>query len=382
MGQQRQANKPRRGIMPSYRQMTSGLAVVLVVAVSGMIATRERPYRSPVQVVDVTPVERADLPPADEPASNDDTAVNGAEDAAASEGPSIIQVKPREKPSNSVIVIRDPSEIGQDLRVAHLPDNALIEKTAAGPLPVRASDGRRPFDVYARPWSGTRGARVAIIIGGLGLSQTGTQSAIAKLPSSVTLAFAPHGNSIGRWMQTARREGHEIMMQVPMEPFDYPQVNPGENTLTVGDSAQSNVEKLHWSLARTTNYTGVMNYMGARYLADKSAMGQLMQELGKRGLMFLDDGTSARSVAAELALPDRVPFAAGDTVIDTERSRNAILKKLDELENTARARGYAVGTGSAFGETVEAVASWVKEARRRGIEIVPVSAIAVDPERR
>ena len=64
-----------------------------------------------------------------------------------------------------------------------------------------------------------------------------------------------------------------------------------------------------------------------------------------------------------------------------ERERGAILRKLDDLERTARARGFAVGTGSAFDVTVEAVSTWVNEAKKRGIEIVPVSAVANDPER-
>ncbi len=142
-----------------------------------------------------------------------------------------------------------------------------------GPLPIRAADGRRPVDVYARPWSGARGARVAIVIGGLAVSQTGTQEAIEKLPAEVTLAFAPQGNSIGRWMQAARRKGHEIVMQVPLEPFDYPNVDPGRNTLTVAATADENLENLRWTLSRTTNYTGVMNYMGARFVGDAGRHG-------------------------------------------------------------------------------------------------------------
>jgi polysaccharide deacetylase 2 family uncharacterized protein YibQ len=98
-------------------------------------------------------------------------------------------------------------------------------------------------------------------------------------------------------------------------------------------------------------------------------------------LLYLDDGSTARSLAQDLALKDRVPFASGDTIIDTERDRGAILKKLDQLEATARARGFALGTGSAFDVTVDAVTSWVAEAKKRGIEIVPVSAVAVDPEK-
>ncbi len=241
-------------------------------------------------------------------------------------------------------------------------------------------DGRRPFDVYARPWSRARGARVAIVLGGLGLSQTGTQAAIEKLPPEVTLAFAPQGNSVDRWMQSARRKGHEIVIQIPLEPFDFPNVNPGRNTLTVAAGNEENADHLRWALARTTNYTGVMNYMGARFMADRAAMAPVMEELGQRGLMFLDDGSTARSVAAETALANRVPYAQPIWRSTPARDRAAILSKLDELERTARAKGQAIGTGSVFDTTVDAVTQWVGEARKRGIEIVPISAVAADPE--
>src|SRR5690606_21886588 len=205
------------------------LAAAGVVAVSGFVALRDSPFRTPREVVVSTPEVAAAAPtPATTPAGYPQGSADGT-------GPSIIRVDPPATAGggDGVIVIRDPSSLGQDLRVAHLPDRALVEETEFGPLPRRAADGRRPFDVYARPWSGARGARVAIVIGGLGVSQTGTQGAIAGLPPEVTLAFASGGNSLDRWMQAARREGHEIVMQVPLEPFDYPSVDPGRNTLTV-----------------------------------------------------------------------------------------------------------------------------------------------------
>lgn len=299
-------------------------------------------------------------------------------------GPSITRLDPDAAGSaaaKGVVIIRDPLSLGQDLRLAHLPDPALIEESPQGPLPMRAADGRRPFDTYRRAWSGARGARVAIVIGGLGLSQTGTQAAIAKLPPEVTLAFAPYGNSLGRWMQAARRDGRELFMQLPLEPFDYPRVDPGRNTLTVDADKAANAERLHWALARTTNYAGVMNYMGARFTAERDAMRPLMEELGRRGLAYLDDGSSARSAAPELAAEARAPFAASDATIDGKPERGAILAKLDELERIARAKGTALGTGSAFGATIDTVAEWAQEARKRGIEIVPVSALAADPGR-
>lgn len=354
----------------SANAVVSSLAVLAIIAVSGAIALRDRPFRMPAPVVTTTP-ETAETGKAD-PSKSATQADGGAK---------IIRVDPAKQSGSGVVVIRDPSAIGQNLRVAHLPDPALIEQSETGPLPIRAADGRRPFDVYARPWSGARGARVAIVIGGFGISQTGTQAAIQRLPAEVTIAFSPQGNSIGRWMQAARQKGHEIVMQVPLEPFDYPNVNPGRNTLTVDASADESIKNLRWALSRTTNYTGVMNFMGARFSADSEAMQPMLAELGKRGLLYLDDGSSARTTAPELALKNGVPFAAGDATLDTDRDRGAILKKLDELERTARAKGFAIGTGFAFDTTVDAVTIWATEAKKRGIEIVPISALASDPER-
>ena len=349
----------------------AGLCVVALVAASASIALRQKPFRTP-EVVAVSTPETVAAP---QPVAKPKPAT-----APTTGGPAIIRVNPPAG-EGGVVAIRDPSAVGQNVRIAHLPEKALIEDSASGPLPIRAADGRRPFDVYARAWSGARGARVAIVIGGLGLSQTGTQTAIGKLPPEITLGFAPQGNSLGRWMQAARREGHEIVMQVPLEPFDFPNVNPGRNTLTVAASSDENLKNLRWTLSRTTNYTAVMNYMGARFSTSPEAMGAMMAELGKRGIGYVDDGSSARSLAPELALKNGVPFAAGDAIIDGVQDRGAILNKLDELERIARAKGIAIGTGSAFDVTVDAVTSWASEARKRGIEIVPISAVASDPER-
>ncbi|OQM74694.1 divergent polysaccharide deacetylase family protein [Manganibacter manganicus] len=371
----------RRGVTLDRGSIMLAAAAVVLVVVSAAIALRDRPFRHPETTAVTTPKIVAEVNPvATEPVRPAPSA-SGA--AKPTDGPKIIHIEgegPASQPGGA-IVIRDPSAVSQDLRVAHLPDRALIEDSPTGPLPIRSVDGRRPFDVYARPWSGARGARIAIVIGGLAVSQTTTQAAIAKLPAEVTLAFAPQGNSIGRWMQDARHRGHEIVMQVPLEPFGYPSVNPGRNTLTIAASPPENLEKLRWALSRMTNYVAVMNYMGARFSSDADALQPVMDELAKRGLGYIDDGTSARSQAPELALKDSVPFAVADTTIDQVQDRGAILKKLDELEATARAKGFAVGVGSAFDVTVDTVASWVEEAKKRGIEIVPISAVANDPQK-
>lgn len=283
-----------------------------------------------------------------------------------------------------IITVRDPqaTEIGQPEGQRHLPVESALEDTDAGKLPKRADDGRRPVDIYARPWSNAGGKRIAIVIGGLGLSQTGTQRALDQLPPEITLAFAPTGNSLERWMRVARKKGHELLMQVPMEPFNYPQVNPGPHTLRLASSPETNLENLQWAMGRMTNYSGITNYLGARFMGDEQAMEPVMEELGERGLLFFNDGSSATSgKLGSDAARARVPYASGNLILDSSNTPDAIRAKLKALESLAEARGTAIGSGSALELTVKTVANWANEAKKNGFEIVGIAALASDPER-
>lgn len=277
-----------------------------------------------------------------------------------------------------IIIVRDPSAatVGQPVQVAHLPEEQALESSKWGELPVRAPDGRRPMDIYARPWSSAGGKRIAVVIGGLGLSQTGTLRALKDLPPEITLAFAPQGNSLERWMREARKDGHELLVQVPMEPFDYPQSDPGPQTLTVKATKEANLANLRWALGRITNYTGIVNYLGGRFATDDAAIGPVLREVGERGLLYMNDGTAGGKQLASLARAYDVPYVSGQVVLDTTQDPSAINARLKELEKIAEVNGYAIGTGSAFEATIDTVAAWANGAKKRGFEIVGVSALA------
>ncbi|MEL6920257.1 MAG: divergent polysaccharide deacetylase family protein [Pseudomonadota bacterium] len=282
-------------------------------------------------------------------------------------------------PGGAKIITLAPSapSVGQPLEVAHLPEDAALEELGEGLLlPQISPDGRRPMDIYARPWSGGGGKRIAIMIGGIGLSQTSSQMAIEKLPPEITLGFSPAGNSLSRWMRAARKKGHELVVQVPMEPFNYPQVDPGPTTLRLASSAQTNVERLHASMSSITNYTGVTNYLGARFMANANAVTPIFREIGQRGLLFFNDGTAKAPGLRASADAMGVPYVEADLVIDGSQSPAEIQTRLKALEDLATARGVAIGTGSALGMTIETVSTWANDAKKRGFEIVGVSALA------
>jgi uncharacterized protein len=131
---------------------------------------------------------------------------------------------------------------------------------------------------------------------------------------------------------------------------------------------------LHWVLSRLTGYAGVMNYMGARFTAEEKALVPFLGEVGERGLFYLDDGSSTKSLAPEVGEGLRVPVVTADRIVDLDRSTSGIERALAELEAIAAARGVAVGVASAFPASVEAIAQWAVGAKERGVFIVPASA--------
>lgn len=278
-----------------------------------------------------------------------------------------------------VIKDADPEAAKSETKSAAIKvDARLVEISRHGPIPKLGDDGAKPLDVYASPAAQNvdrRVARIAVVVGGLGISSATTNEAIAKLPESITLAFAPYGNDLAKLAARARGNGHEIMLQLPMEPFDYPDNDPGPQTLLASATREQNLDRLHWMMSRIQGYVGVTNYMGARFSATEKAFTPVVSDIGKRGLIYLDDGSSPRSIAAQSAQATNAPFLKADLVVDASPTWADIDSALAKLEVIAASKGFAVGTATALPISVERIARWAKAAESRGIHIVPVSAI-------
>ena len=257
---------------------------------------------------------------------------------------------------------------------------ALTEVTRHGPVPGIGADGGRPSEAHAgkQPADSARGPRIALVVGRLGLSANATTEALGKLPVAATLAFSPYGTDLERWTARARSEGRELLLQAPMEPFDYPDNDPGPQTLMTSLAPEQNIDRLHWAMSRFKGYVGLTNHMGARFLAHEQATATLMQEMAKRGLIYVEDG-AARSLASQIAGGHSVPFAKADVVIDRAPSAGEIDAALARLESIARERGSAIGYASALPVSIDRIAKWAKAAEGRGVVLVPVTAVVSKP---
>jgi uncharacterized protein len=385
LGQNR-APKRRRALPVLIPQAAVGVLSLFVVVVAGWSMVVDDPFGGePIAVVrtDLAAASSGTKPEGAGPRADDGPAVDGR--PGRNDGPPPVEAAPPPVPAGRTVTIidgtsgkrRDIVLPGTDDKSGGI-DPRLTESSRHGPLPKVAPDGSRVSEVYARPVKAIAGKpdapRIAIVVGGIGIGGVATSDALGKLPGAVTFALAPYGGNLAQIAARARNDGHELLLQVPMEPFDYPDNDPGPQTLLTSLDPGQNVDRLQWLMSRFQGYVGIANAMGARFTASEPSLGPVLQETAKRGLLYLDDGASQRSVAGQIAGAHNLPFAKADLVIDAVPTPSDVDRALARLEAIARERGVAVGMASALPVSIERIAKWAKAAESRGLLLVPISA--------
>ena len=280
-----------------------------------------------------------------------------------------------------VAVVESPTPAAAPRRPAaaalpRAPFPGLTEPGANGLLPIVAANGRTPAQAYARPFT-AQAARpaIAIIVGGLGFSAAATTQAIDELPAEVTLSFVPYASNLQDWIDRARARGHEVMLELPMEPFDPDADDTGPQTLLAAAPALQNTQRLQNLLSRATGYFGTTNYQGARFATSAQAAQPVVQELRRRGLVFISSGIGLRTALSVEAARAGLANTAADRIIDSRREADAIDEQLLNLEALALQNQNAIGAGFAYPVTMDQVGRWARDIGTRGYQLAPASAV-------
>ena len=316
-----------------------------------------------------------------EPAANAAVAASaGGVPRSSSENQNgVIVAHPNDAPPTGPLIIDVAKALGRQ-SLAPSANPRSVKASSYGPLPV-ASDGSHSAEVFARQAEPSTGApRIALVIGGMGLSRQATDAATVSLPAAVTFGFAPYGADLARQVAQARAAGHEFLLQIPMEPLaSSADDNPGPHTLLTGATKAENIDHLNWLMSRITGYAGVANFLGGKFTADEKALAPVLRAFAARGLYYLDDGSSARSLAVALAPSQKLAAARADVIIDASPEAESIERSLERLEAIARDKGSAIGVASALPATIDVLNRFVRSLETRGIALVPLSSIVTKP---
>lgn len=271
-----------------------------------------------------------------------------------------------------------PRGASVDLDQPALPwDEGLSEMGPHGPLPIISEDGRRPWQVYARPFDDEKGnPRIAILISDFGMDTATSKLFSERLPGTISFAISPYSTAPQDSLNLAREGGHEVMLQIPLEPLDYPNSDPGPHTLLVDAPELENADHLSWTLSRMQGYAGVLTDRGSKFSTRDIPTTKLLDDLHRRGLMVVDDRASRNSLISSKARDMNMPRATASRMLDKDLSPEAIEKRLAQLEKIAQTYGAALGLARAYPLSMEQIEKWAATLPGKGIDLVPVTAVA------
>lgn len=252
---------------------------------------------------------------------------------------------------------------------------ALREKSSAGILPVIAADGTRPWRHYAKPYT-LKGNHpmIAVAVTGLGQNRKVAAGAI-HLPENISLSFSPYAKDVETWSNSARATGHEVLLDLPLEPTNYPASDPGPYSLMTDKSAEENTARLQWLLGRAQGYIGFATPHNEAYSLSDAHFKLTLELLNARGLMLFMPHEPVRKETKQVLDNSKTAYTLADMVLDEELSSEAIQARLTALEKTATRRGYAIGYARGIPLTLRELAAWSAKLEERGFTLVPLTYI-------
>lgn len=227
---------------------------------------------------------------------------------------------------------------------------------------------------YARPFANPDGKPiVSLVIGGIGTSYRQSLVAIDELPPEITLSFVPNANP--ELLRYARKKGHEILLEVPMEDYGRSRARPHRDTLLANASGEQNILRLDSVLRGKKALYGVISDKGGKFATTENASAPVLGHLQDKGLAFFQHGSLERANFETAANALNMDFAAAQINIDTEIRASEIEASLFKLETQALEDGAAFGTGFSYPLTIDTVARWSQRLRAKGILLAPASAV-------
>lgn len=254
------------------------------------------------------------------------------------------------------------------------PIAGLTRQSNFGPVPNKGAGNA--LLAYRRPFSPQSGKRpVSLIIGGLGVNRRLTQDAIQTLPADVTLSFAAHTVGLQDWINTARADGHEVFIEIPMESDGFDATEPGaDRALRVSASSRDTQRNLDWMLSRAQGYAGVINFNGDLFLQRTDVAAPFVDYLSKTGLGFVTDGSFETPSLTSLSTSVGQPFKAGNGLIDPDPIPRVISARLAGLSRNAQSGSHPIGVGFGYPETTAEVKTWINSLAANNLQLAPATS--------
>lgn len=273
---------------------------------------------------------------------------------------------------------RSSTPVAEGDRLVPVPADALVETDEHGAvLPKIGEDGTKPWQYYARPFEPTADTSlISIVITGLGINRELSNAATA-LPSDISLSFSPYASNAPQWAQSARAQGHEVLLNLPLEPTNYPATDPGPQALLTHIMPDENTPRLRWTMAQMPGYIGMTIPADEVFFAgEQDFIKPIAAEFAGRGLLTLFSKRHERPALNAVLGATGLEYLYADVSIPYGVGGAEITRQLEALEAVAAERGHAIGVIEASPVAVEMLKKWQESVIQRGFKLAPISALA------
>ena len=247
----------------------------------------------------------------------------------------------------------------------------------ATPIPSRraAATPRAAKKVFADTRQLPKDQRpvVVIIIDDLGYDMDLAKKFLS-LDATLTCAVLPHSVYYKQIALLAQKKGLEVMLHQPMEPNEYPLIDPGPGALLSSMSPDDRIKQLNANIDLIPGVCGVNNHMGSKTTTMSDEMNQIFTVLKKRGLFFIDSRTTAATVSLSSARLFKVAFAERDVFLDHVRTESKIRAQIEHLVNIAEVHGKALGIGHPYEVTYKVLKKALPDMKKR-VRLISASEI-------
>ena len=221
----------------------------------------------------------------------------------------------------------------------------------------------------------TGSPRLAVIVDDLG-ARRDVFDVLREFRRPLTVAVLP-GLPLSEWTaREAAQAGMEVLLDLPMEPYRFPDVDPGPGALLMAMSPQELQAQIGAHLVSVPGAVGVTNHMGSRMTEDRARMRTVLGVLSGRRLFLVDGLTSNLSVAYDEAKAQGLRAGRRQVIVDHTAGEAGDRVRWDEVAWWAESRGEVIVIAHGHPLTARLLREYVPRWEARGMRLVPVSQLA------
>ncbi len=276
---------------------------------------------------------------------------------------------------NETPVHVDEETLDSNFALTPAPIPGYFVETASGKMPIKQSASQTPFTAYKRPYPfNIKPPFLSVVIDDFGLSTNNSTQAIKDLPPSVSYILSPYSADTQKWVDDARKNGHEVWLKLPVENKEFPQRDPGAKGLLTRVSLEYNQDRLKWILSSTTGYAGIAAYTDHTLASASTMFKNVARDIFDRGLGFFELNTTEQSFFAPIAEDSNIPMISNPAIITDFNLDNPAVKN---IKSNITNNGGAIIVVTPTPQNITALKTWLETINNEAvISQIPLSAIA------